>query len=212
MKRIGLLGGMSWESSIEYERIINEGVRARLGGSHSADLVIRSYDFAAIEALQEAGDWEAAGALLAADARTLQLAGAEIIVLCTNTMHVVAPMIEAALDIEFLHIAEARLPRGDRPTDRAGCNGGDCRLHRDRTSRHARRCTRTLLPNDPTARRGGGRGSAVIVALFARSDVGYGFTIGVTRTRSPDWCTMPVSGSVSTCPVVTVPTAGSANP
>ncbi|MEO8693563.1 MAG: aspartate/glutamate racemase family protein [Acidimicrobiales bacterium] len=107
MKRIGLLGGMSWESSIEYERLINEGVRARLGGTHSADLIIRSYDFAAVEALQEAGDWRTAGAMLAADARVLQNAGAEIIVLCTNTMHVVAPMIEAAVDVEFLHIADA---------------------------------------------------------------------------------------------------------
>jgi aspartate racemase len=107
VKRIGLLGGISWESSIEYERIINEGVRARLGGTHSADLVVRSYDFAAIEELQEAGDWESAGALLAKDARVLQAAGAEIIVLCTNTMHVVAPMIEAAIDVEFLHIADA---------------------------------------------------------------------------------------------------------
>jgi aspartate racemase len=107
MKRIGLLGGMSWDSSVEYERIINEGVRARLGGTHSADLVIRSYDFAAIEALQEAGDWDAAGALLAEDACVLQGAGAEIIVLCTNTMHVVAPVIEAALDVQFIHIAEA---------------------------------------------------------------------------------------------------------
>lgn len=106
MKRIGLLGGMSWESSIEYERMINEGVRARLGGTHSADLVIRSYDFAIIEALQEADDWEAAGALLAADARRLQDSGAEIIVLCTNTMHAVAAAIEAAIDVEFLHLAD----------------------------------------------------------------------------------------------------------
>jgi aspartate racemase len=106
VRTIGLLGGMSWESSIEYERMINEGVRARLGGTHSADLVIRSYDFAVIEALQEDGDWDAAGALLAADARRLQDAGAEIIVLCTNTMHVVAPAIEAAIDVEFLHLAD----------------------------------------------------------------------------------------------------------
>ncbi len=106
MRRIGLLGGMSWESSIEYERMINEGVRDRLGGTHSADLIIRSYDFAAIEALQEDGDWDAAGTLLAADACVLQSAGAEIIVLCTNTMHVVAPMIEAAIEVQFLHLAD----------------------------------------------------------------------------------------------------------
>ena len=106
-RTIGLLGGMSWESSIEYERMINQGVRDRLGGTHSADLIVRSYDFAAIEALQEAGDWDGAAALLAGDARKLQDAGADIIVLCTNTMHVVAPAIEAALDVEFLHLADA---------------------------------------------------------------------------------------------------------
>lgn len=106
MRRIGLLGGMSWESSIEYERMINEGVRKRLGGVHSADLIVRSYDFAEIEALQEAGDWDAAGRLLAADAALLEIAGAEIIVLCTNTMHVVAPAIEAAVSCEFLHLAD----------------------------------------------------------------------------------------------------------
>lgn len=107
MKRIGLLGGMSWESSIEYERIINEVVRARLGGVHSADLLIRSYDFAVIEALQEAGDWAAAGRLLAEDALALETAGAEIIVLCTNTMHNVADDIESVISVPFLHIADA---------------------------------------------------------------------------------------------------------
>ena len=107
MKTIGLLGGMSWESSIEYERIINTEVRARLGGTHSADLLIRSYDFAAIEELQEADNWDGAGRLLAADARALQDAGAELIALCTNTMHRVAPAIEAAIDVPFLHLADA---------------------------------------------------------------------------------------------------------
>lgn len=107
MRCIGLLGGMSWESSIEYERMINQGVRERLGGTHSADLIIRSYDFAAIEALQQADRWDDAGALLAADARRLQDAGADLIVLCTNTMHVCAPAIEAAIDVPFLHLADA---------------------------------------------------------------------------------------------------------
>ncbi|MCP4222535.1 MAG: aspartate/glutamate racemase family protein, partial [Actinomycetia bacterium] len=107
MKTIGLLGGMSWESSIEYERLINEGVRACRGGTSSADLIIRSYDFAAIEALQEVGDWEGAGRLLAADAARLEIAGADMIVLCTNTMHTVAPTIEAAISIPFLHIGDA---------------------------------------------------------------------------------------------------------
>ena len=107
MKTIGLLGGMSWESSIEYERIINTEVRRRLGGAHSADLLIRSYDFEAIEALQEAGDWDAAGRLLADDAVRLEKAGADVIVMATNTMHKVAPQIEDAIRIPFLHIADA---------------------------------------------------------------------------------------------------------
>ncbi|HWL45453.1 MAG TPA: aspartate/glutamate racemase family protein [Ilumatobacter sp.] len=107
MKTIGLLGGMSWESSIEYERLLNQGVRARLGGTASADLIVRSYNFADIEALQEAGDWEGAAELLARDAQRLVAAGAELILLCTNTMHRVAPAIEAALGVPFLHIADA---------------------------------------------------------------------------------------------------------
>ncbi len=106
MRTIGLLGGMSWESSIEYERLINQGVRDRLGGTASADLLIRSYNFADIEALQEKGDWDEAGRLLAADAVNLERAGADFVVLCTNTMHVVAPAIEAALSVPFLHLAD----------------------------------------------------------------------------------------------------------
>jgi aspartate racemase len=107
MKTIGLLGGMSWESSVEYERIINGEVRRRLGGVHSADLLVRSYDFATIERLQLAGDWTAAGRLLARDASLLETGGADLIVLATNTMHKVAPAIEAAVSVPFLHIADA---------------------------------------------------------------------------------------------------------
>jgi len=107
MKTIGLLGGMSWESSIEYERIINTEVRRRLGGVHSADLLIRSYDFEAIELLQEEGDWDTAGQVLADDAARLEEAGADVIVLATNTMHKVARQIEDAIRIPFLHIADA---------------------------------------------------------------------------------------------------------
>jgi aspartate racemase len=106
VRRIGLLGGMSWESSIHYERLLNEVVRERLGGVHSADLVIRSYDFDRIERMQAEGRWEDAGELLATDARMLQDAGAELVVLCTNTMHLVAPAIEAAIDVEFVHLAD----------------------------------------------------------------------------------------------------------
>jgi aspartate racemase len=124
VRTIGLLGGMSWESSIEYERMINEGVRERLGGVHSADLIIRSYDFARIEALQAAGDWSAAGDLLAADAVHLQNAGADIIVLCTNTMHIVADHITAAVDVEFIHLADATATAVvDASLDRIGLLG-----------------------------------------------------------------------------------------
>lgn len=107
MKTIGLLGGMSWESSVEYERIINTEIRNRLGGVHSGDLLVRSYDFSQIERLQEAADWERAGRLLAADAARIEAAGADLIVLATNTMHKVAPQIEAAITVPFLHIADA---------------------------------------------------------------------------------------------------------
>jgi aspartate racemase len=107
VKTIGLLGGMSWESSVLYERLINQGIRERLGGLHSADLIVRSYDFAEIEALQRSGDWDIAGQLLAEDARRLEWAGAEVVVLCTNTMHKVAPAIEAAIGVPFLHLADA---------------------------------------------------------------------------------------------------------
>ncbi len=111
MKTLGLIGGMSWESTLPYYRIVNERVRERLGGLHSAKLVLHSVDFAEIEALQHADDWDAAGAQLAAAARGLRLAGAEAIVVCTNTMHLVAPAIEAAVDIPLLHIADATAQR-----------------------------------------------------------------------------------------------------
>ena len=106
MKTIGLIGGMSWESTIPYYRIINETVRERLGGLHSARLLLYSVDFHDIERLQQAGAWEAAGTLLADAARALEVAGAEGLALCTNTMHKVAPAIEAAVDIPLLHIAD----------------------------------------------------------------------------------------------------------
>lgn len=106
MKRIGLLGGMSWESSAEYYRLINQAIRDRLGGLHSADCLLRSVDFADIEQLQRDGDWDEAGARLAREAFALQAAGAELLVLCTNTMHKVADAITAAVEIPFVHIAD----------------------------------------------------------------------------------------------------------
>jgi aspartate racemase len=105
--RVGLLGGMSWESSVEYERMINQAVRERLGGLHSADLLVRSFDFARIEALQSAGDWDGAGRLLADAARELVAAGARLLALCTNTMHRVADLVEEAAGVPLLHIADA---------------------------------------------------------------------------------------------------------
>ena len=107
MRTLGLIGGMSWESSAHYYRLINQGVRTRKGGAHSAPLLMLSLDFEEIAALQHAGDWPALGERMAAAARTLADAGAEAIVLCTNTMHQVADAIEAAQPRPLLHIADA---------------------------------------------------------------------------------------------------------
>ncbi len=106
MKTIGLLGGMSWESSQDYYRIINETVRARLGGLHSAQSLMYSFDFAQVEALQHAGRWDEATDLLIAAAQRLERGGADFIVLCTNTMHKMADALEAAITIPLLHIAD----------------------------------------------------------------------------------------------------------
>lgn len=106
MKTIGLIGGMSWESTVSYYRAINEEIKRRLGGLHSAKIVLYSVDFHDIERLQHAGDWDAAGDLLAQAARSLQAAGADFLVLCTNTMHKVATHIEQAVAIPLLHIAD----------------------------------------------------------------------------------------------------------
>ncbi|MGU5681243.1 aspartate/glutamate racemase family protein [Aeromonas allosaccharophila] len=107
MKCIGLLGGMSWESTVSYYQALNRGVRAKLGGLHSARVLLNSVDFAAIERLQHASDWPATARLLAAEARKLQDGGADFLLIGTNTMHKVAPEIEAAIDIPLLHIADA---------------------------------------------------------------------------------------------------------
>ena len=107
MKTIGVLGGMSWESSLDWYRLANERVRDELGGFHSAPILLASLDFAEIEAMQATGDWEAAGALLCAHAQGLEAAGAELVVLCTNTMHLVADRIAESIGIPFLHIADS---------------------------------------------------------------------------------------------------------
>ncbi len=107
MKTIGLIGGMSWESSLEYYRMINEAVKKKLGGFHSAKSLMISVDFAEIEILQQQARWVEAGELLAEAAANLERGGADFIVLCTNTMHKVVGEIEARIQIPLLHIADA---------------------------------------------------------------------------------------------------------
>ncbi|MEH3032535.1 MAG: aspartate/glutamate racemase family protein [Aeromicrobium erythreum] len=106
MRTIGLLGGMSWESTAEYYRVLNETVRERLGGHHSAPVLMDSVDFAGIERRQAAGAWDELGTILARRARTLQDAGAELVLLATNTMHLVADVVQDTLDVPFLHIGD----------------------------------------------------------------------------------------------------------
>src|SRR3989304_4008997 len=107
MKTIGLIGGMSWESSLEYYRIINEAVKARLGGFHSAKCLMYSVDFAEIELLQREGRWRESADILAAAAQGLEKGGADFLVICTNTMHKVVDDIQPQIHIPILHIADA---------------------------------------------------------------------------------------------------------
>ena len=107
MKTIGLIGGMSWESSLEYYRVINETVKAKLGGLHSAECVMYSVDFAPMEILQRQGRWQESARHLVAAAQRVERAGADFIVLCTNTMHKLADEVQANIGIPFLHIADA---------------------------------------------------------------------------------------------------------
>jgi aspartate racemase len=107
MKTVGLLGGMSWESTAGYYKAINEGVKNRLGGLHSAQIAMFSVDFEPIEKLQHQGDWAAAAHILSEAAKKIEAAGADFLLICTNTMHKVAPQIEQAIKIPILHIADA---------------------------------------------------------------------------------------------------------
>jgi len=107
MKTIGLLGGMSWESTVTYYTLINQGVRQALGGLHSAEIILYSVEFDTIEQLQHQGKWEEAATLLAQAAKKIEGAGADILLICTNTMHKVAPAIEQTISIPLLHIADA---------------------------------------------------------------------------------------------------------
>jgi aspartate racemase len=106
MKTIGLLGGMSWESTSSYYRAINQGIKQRLGGLHSAKICLYSVDFADIEQLQHRGDWEKTAQILSAAARSVEAGGADFLLVCSNTMHKVAPQIEAAISIPLLHIVD----------------------------------------------------------------------------------------------------------
>jgi aspartate racemase len=117
MKTIGLLGGMSWESTSTYYRDLNRMARQRLGGLHSAKCLLWSFDFAEIEAAQAAGDWEAATGLMVAAARNLERGGADCLVICTNTMHKMAAEVQAEIDMPLIHIADATAPA----IRRAGC-------------------------------------------------------------------------------------------
>jgi aspartate racemase len=107
MKTIGLLGGMSWESTADYYRMINVGIKQKLGGLHSAKIAMYSVDFAPIEKLQQEGNWEGTSEILIDAARAVEAAGADFLLVCTNTMHKVAPNIERAIKIPLLHIADA---------------------------------------------------------------------------------------------------------
>ncbi|MCP5415467.1 MAG: aspartate/glutamate racemase family protein [Chromatiaceae bacterium] len=107
MKTIGLLGGMSWESTLDYYKAINESVKNALGGFHSAKIAMYSVDFEPIEKMQHAGDWDGTARILSEAAKSIQAAGADFLLICTNTMHKVAPEIEASIQIPLLHIADA---------------------------------------------------------------------------------------------------------
>ena len=107
MKTMGLIGGLSWESSIEYYRLVNEGVRARLGGLHSARLLLFSFDFDAIERLQHQGRWDDATARMVHAAASLRRGGADFLVICSNTMHRMADAVQAAVPLPLVHIADA---------------------------------------------------------------------------------------------------------
>lgn len=153
MKTLGVLGGMSWESTAVYYRLFNQGVRARLGGQHSAKLLLASVDFAEIVARQQAGDWRGAGQQLAELAAGLQNAGADAILIATNTMHKVAEHVQAAIDVPLLHIgdvvADALLAAGVR---RAGLLGTRYTMEQPFLIDHLRQRGLDILVPDADAR------------------------------------------------------------
>jgi len=111
MKTIGLLGGMSWESTALYYRLINEGIKKKLGGLHSAKIAMVSVDFQEIEELQHIGEWERTGEILGEAAKCIEAAGADFLLICTNTMHKVAPQIERSINIPIIHLADSTAHR-----------------------------------------------------------------------------------------------------
>ncbi|GGC12355.1 aspartate/glutamate racemase family protein [Cellulomonas carbonis] len=153
MRRIGLLGGTSWESSAHYYAQLNEGVRERLGGFHSADLVLRSVDFAEVEALQVAGDWVALGERYAAEGRALRAAGAELVGILANTMHLVADDVAAGSGLPVVHVVDAVADAAERAGARhVGLLGTAYTMASDLyPSRLAPRGIETLVPDPADA-------------------------------------------------------------
>ncbi|MDF2709032.1 MAG: putative protein YgeA [Nonomuraea muscovyensis] len=150
-RTIGLIGGMSWESSAEYYRLLNEETRRRLGGHHCARSVLLTVDFAEIEAMQRAGDWAGAGRVLAEAATTVERAGAGLVLLCTNTMHQVADAVEAALGVPLVHIVDATARRVVAAgMTRVGLLGTrftmEMDFYRDRMRRHG---VEVVVPDEP---------------------------------------------------------------
>ncbi|MBP1596410.1 MAG: aspartate racemase [Acidobacteria bacterium] len=151
MKTIGLLGGMTWHSTIEYYRLINAGVQARLGGNHSARCILLSAEFEEVERLQEAGNWQALDRFMADAARRVEGAGADFLVICANTMHKTAPAIESAVRIPLLHIADAAAREILRQGLRAvGLLGTRFTMEQDfyRERLETRHGLRVLIPDD----------------------------------------------------------------
>lgn len=150
MRTIGLIGGMSWESSLEYYRIINEEVKNKLGGLHSAKCILYSVDFEEIERYQAEGDWESAGKLLGNAAQSLEKAGAEIIVICTNTMHKVIGSIEEKTNLPILHIADATAKQIQKSAiNTVGLLGTKYTMEQDfYKARIASNGIKVLIPND----------------------------------------------------------------
>lgn len=151
MKTIGLIGGMSWESTQTYYRLINQKMRDELGGLHSAKLVLYSVDFAEIETLQQKGDWDTAAEILSSAARAVESAGADFMVLCTNTMHKVATQIEQAVSIPLLHIADATASAlKENRINSVGLLGTrftmEQAFYRDRLEEHG---IRVMVPDEP---------------------------------------------------------------